>query len=322
MAGIQTLIHGQKPEIVKFKETDPIEMLGKLLRGEISEWPSIVELGNLFQSDVFKKLEQSGLDLQSLISLGGQNAQQTGLNALALQEGKLPPEVVKELFRTSAMQNLQSGLFGSQAGSANQLRQLGIGTLEGMKQGAELGTVAGNAAQRWAQIALSTTLPASSFLYTPEWFTNYMAEQEAARESAKQLQFNAAAAPDPAAAGIAGTVTGIIGAIYGKGGGGNYSDYQGQYAKSTQGLVPTASGGYAPSSQYPGVVGSVSNFLGGNLHTGGTPYLQGGYSSDVSNPGTPVFPRAEAVPSEWWRNYNQPGSTSASYPTFNPFNLG
>jgi hypothetical protein len=291
-------------------------MLGKLLRGEITQWPSIVELGNLFQTDVFKKLEQGGLDLQSLISLGGQNAQQTGLNALALQKGELPPEDVAQLFRTSAMQNLQSGLFGSSAGTANQLRNYGIGMVQGQQTGASLSEQSGNAAQRWAQIAMGTVLPDSSQLYTPDWFTNYMAEQEAAREAQKQRQFNAAAAPDPAAAGIAGTVTGIIGAIYGHGGGGNYSDYAGQYNKATASNVP-------PTSQFSGVGGTISNALGGNLHWGGdqpyafTPNNESPGRTDTFNPNLINGPAQPApAPNTLPPSYNP--ITSAWYDPFNP----
>lgn len=292
MAGIETLIHGRKPEIAKFKATDPIEMLQKLLSGEITDWPQIQQLSDLFQQQQFQQM--GGVDLwKGILGLGGEDTQKTLEQARSMLGGNIPQDVADKVMRSSAFQSLGAGSLGGPMGSALAARNLGLTSLDMIKQGADLATSGGNAAQRWASLAQSTMLPPSSYLYSPQWFTQYMAQQEQAREAQKQRQFNTDAAPDPAAAGIAGTVTGIIGAIYGHGGGGNnYSDYQGQYNRAVAGNIPT--------SQFSGLGGTVSNFLGGNLHFGGDqPYAFGpnasGMPSDVSTPGYPVYPQAIPV---------------------------
>lgn len=217
------MIHGKKPEVAPFEPTDPLDELMKLLSGEIKDWPQIQKLGDLFQSDVFQKLSQAGLDLKSLISAGGENAAQTMKNALSLQKGILPPEAMKEIFRSSAFQNLGSGLMGSMAGTANSLRNLGVGALGALQTGAGLASEAGNAVQRWMGISQGTMLPAASQLYSPEWFSQFMAQQRAAKQATKQMRYNVAAAPDPVVSGIAGTVMNLVGAYLGagRGGGGN-----------------------------------------------------------------------------------------------------
>jgi hypothetical protein len=318
MAGIETLIHGRKPDIVDFKATDPIEMLKKLLNGEISDWPQIQQLSQLFQQNQF---DQMGFDLKGLLAAGGENAAQTEKNALAWQKGEIPPEAQEALRRFGAQQNMTSGMgfWNPEAGGANQIRNFFAGPgglMDYQKAGIDAAAAGGNATQRWQQIAQGTMLPASSYLYSPQWFTQYMAEQEQAREANKQLKFNTAAAPDPAAAGIAGTVTGIIGAIYGHGGGGNnYSDYQGQYANATKGNIPV--------SQFSGLGGTISDFFGGNLgQTGNTPPymgMGGGPNSDVTNPGYPVTPAApvnNSLPPGYNENsaYNNPFSNSIFSP--------
>lgn len=266
------MIHGKKPEVAPFIPTDPLEELRKLLEGEIKDYPSISKLGELFQEDIFSKLSAAGLDLRSLIGLGGENVEQAQKNALALQKGQLPPEDIAAIQRNSAFQSLGSGLMGSQMAGANSLRNLGIGVLQGQEKGAALASEAGNAAQRWQQIAMGTVLPPSSQLYSPDWFTQFMAQQRAAKQATKQFKYNVAAAPDPVVSGIAGTVMNLVGAYLGagRGGGGNMlqtsdpngiqnaalvnagqpASYTNQYGTSTVGPLEDISYNAAPAQSY------------------------------------------------------------------------
>jgi hypothetical protein len=91
---------------------------------------------------------------------------------------------------------------------------------DAMQKGAGLASEAGNAAQRWMQMAMGTVLPASSQLYSPEWFSQFMAQQRQAKQANQQMRYNVAAAPDPVVSGIAGTVMNLVGAYLGAGRGG------------------------------------------------------------------------------------------------------
>lgn len=219
MATFGELIHGRKPEIAPFIPTDPIQQLQALLKGETGAFPQITQLSNLYQNYMLGALNQAIPGFTDLMKQGGENAAQTEKNALALQQGQLPPEDIAAMFRTSAAQNLGSGLLGSPAGNANALRNLGIGVLQGQQMGAQLAETGTNAAQRWAQIASGTILPPSQQLYSPEWFTNFMAQQHQAEQATRQMRYNVAAAPDPAWADRAKMFASIVGMATGAGGG-------------------------------------------------------------------------------------------------------
>jgi hypothetical protein len=106
-----------------------------------------------------------------------------------------------------------------------------------------------------------------------------MAEQAAAKQATKQLQYNQRAAPH-ALGQTLGSIMNFVGSLYG--GKGGYMTAQNP---------STAPQNYGtPTSQYGGLLGTASNVLGGNLHWGGDqglPYM-GGMPSDVSNPGYPM----------------------------------
>jgi hypothetical protein len=310
------MIHGAKPEVAPFEATNPIEELMKLLTGEIKDWPQIQKLGDMFQSDVFQKMSQAGLDLKSLISAGGENAAQTLKNALSLQKGIMPDLDLKANLRGSAFQNLSSGLLGSMAGTANSLRNVGLGAYEAMKQGVGMASEAGNAVQRWMGISQGTMLPASSQLYSPEWFSQFMAQQRAAKQATKQFQNNVNAAPDPVVSGIAGTVMNLVGAYLGagRGGGGNMlgtTDYtklgaggyagtavnQGSNADVMGGVVGGTDGpggNYGGTSIYNATTGGWNTPWGTNVGGTDIPYIGGNVSTpsgaSYGQGSTPVAP--------------------------------
>ena len=209
MADLSQLIHGTKPKVAPFVETDPNEMLKKLLNGEITDWPEIQQLSKLFQNQQF---EQMGFDLPGLLSLGGADAKTLLEQAGTMEKGQIPPDVAQQVMRSAAFQSLGAGTMGGPMGSALAARNLGLSSLDVMKQGADLATSGGNAAQRWASIAQGTMLPQSAYLYSPQWYTAFMAQQAAAKRDVKQQKFNIAAQPDPAWADRAKLAGSILGA--------------------------------------------------------------------------------------------------------------
>jgi hypothetical protein len=329
MASLSSLIHGEKPKVAPFEETDPIEMLKKLLSGEITDWPQIQQLGELFQNTQFTQLANAIPGIREIFKLGGENVAQAQKNALSLQKGELPPEDIAAIFRTSAAQNLKSGQLFSGMGGANALRNVGLGTLEGQMKGEDLATSAGNAAQRWMQMAQSTMLPSSAYLYSPDWFTDFMAKQAADKRNVKQFKYNVDAAPDPQWADRAKMFASLLGSFAGPGG-----SSMGQYASGSYGQNFGGGGGGGGGSSYGGGYGGggggpsnnpgfFSNLMSGyrgepTQGFGGflgsvwpghqsTPYLSGGMPSDVNPAAT-----GHAVPYD--PNY---GPNSASYSPFN-----
>ncbi len=281
MADISTLIHGKKPEVAPFIPTDPIEMLRKLLTGEIQDWPQIAQLSNLYQTYMLQALGSEIPGFSDILAQGGDLTKK--MQGIAAEElaGKIPQDVWDQVGRSSAFQNLQSGLLGGPMGQANQARNLGLTSLDMIKMGMGTQEAAGNAAQRWAEIAKGTIMPPSSQLYSPQWFSQFMAEQNAARQATQQYKFNVEAMPDPAwsdRAKLLATYGGMaIGGGMGGGGGGAGSSmnsfsqsfggqgqnlgFGGNYQAAMAGAQPVGVGGAAGSAFSPWQPGSTDYYF-------------------------------------------------------------
>ena len=261
------LIHGKKPEVAPFLPTDPLEELRKLLSGEIKDWPQITELSNLFQTYMMGALDKAIPGFSDILKTGGEDTQAILDSAQPLIQGEVPEDVAKQVFRTAAFQSLGAGTLGGPMGSALAARNLGLTSLDLMKQGTDMATAGTNAAQRWQQIAMGTILDPSKQLYSPEWFSTFMAGQRAAKQATKQFKNNVDAAPDPVVSGISGTIMNLLGAYLGAGrggGGGNTlattgaSSWGGNVAQGTGAvnvnIDPQYGGFNAPASDYKNVV--------------------------------------------------------------------
>lgn len=239
MASLSALIHGTKPQVAPFEPTDPIAELQKLLSGEVSSWDDITKIGNLYQDYMQSAYEKEIPGFADILRQGGADTASLLSEAAPLIKGELPPDVLNQVFRQSAFENLGSGLLGSPAGGANQARQLGLTSLEAMNQGANLLTAGGNAAQRWQGIASGMILPPTANMYSPQWFSQFMAEQNAARQATQQYKYNVAAAPDPAWADRAKLLATYGGMALGGGiGGGRGSNASSAIGQSAQWPAP------------------------------------------------------------------------------------
>lgn len=258
MATFGELIHGRKPDVAAFRPTDPIEELKKLLSGEIGAFPQITQLSDLYQKYMMGALDQAVPGFTDLLKTGGKDTQSVLDRAGQFLTGELPPDVMSKVFRQSAFQNLGSGLLGSAAGSANQARNLGLTSLDLMKQGAGMLETGTNAAQRWAQIASGTILPPSQQLYSPDWFSNFMATQNQLKQATQQMRYNVAAAPDPAWADRAKLFASIVGMAAGGGMGGGGMNPTGAYAQNFGGMNVGQGynfGGQGGTGDFKGIIG-------------------------------------------------------------------
>lgn len=278
MATFGELIHGRKPDVAPFISTDPLEMLKKLLSGEIQDWPQITELSNLYQTYMMDAIGQAVPGFSDILKQGGADTQSLLGEAAPLIKGQIPEDVKNQVLRSSAYQNLQSG-GGGQFLNSLQARDLGTTSLGLMQQGASMLGEGTNAAQRWQQMALGTILPPSSQMYSPEWFSTFMAQQNAAKQATKQLRYNTAAAPDPAWADRANLFASIIG-MYAGGGMGGGLKATGSY-DSTFGH--SLGGGYAS----PGATGGYGQSMSGLQTPLNNPGFFSNFSQTYNNPGAP-----------------------------------
>jgi len=284
MATFGELIHGRKPDVAPFIPTDPLEELKKLLSGELGAFPDITRLGDAYQSTMMGYLQNAlGPDFLSSLKTGASGAQDELTRARQFLTGDLPPDVMANVFRHSAFQNLGSGLGGSPAGAANQARQLGLSQIDLIKTGAGLLDEGTNAAQRWAQIASGTILDPKSQLYSPDWFSNFMAQQNAMKQATKQLRYNVAAAPDPAWADRAKLFANLTGSLLGAGGAGNSMNAYG-----------TNFGGMSGAGGVAGAMGGPSGMMAGMYGSGAL----GGSTANFGQAGNPGFL------SNFWNSYN------------------
>lgn len=279
-------VFGAKPNVPNLQPTDPLAELGTLLGGEIKDWPQIEQLSSLYQNYMLGALDEAVPGFSDILKTGGQDAESLLQQAAPLIQGQLPPDVQAQVERSAAFQSLGSGTAGSPMGSALTARDLGLTSLDLMNQGANLATAGGNAAQRWAGIAQGTILSPSQSLYSPEWFSTFMAQQRASQQAIAQQKANVAAAPSPALQALNQWVEQVGGSIvssYAGGGmgGGKGSNYQTSYnpAQYLGGNVSTPGGSAygsqfanpAQASYYTGDPNMAANPF--NLNAGGDSYI-------------------------------------------------
>jgi hypothetical protein len=109
---------------------------------------------------------------------------------------------------------------GGAMGAANWARNLGLTSLDMISKGAGLMGQAGNAAQQWAGIAQGTTLPATSFLVTPQEQFAATTQNRLQSQRVEQQKLNIQAARDPIAGGLSDLVAYLTGQYLGSLGGG------------------------------------------------------------------------------------------------------
>ncbi len=171
--GDPSQIFGSKPEVAPYTPIDLNAETAKAVSSNLSNLPSITDLLN--------KTIPGFSDLLSTNSA----------TALSLSRGELPQADVDALQRSSAFKALQGGYGGTPMGKALTLRDLGIGTLQGQVQGANL-------AQQMTQLAEGAYSP---FITTPGQQAGTTAANNAGLQAQKQFQFNVNAAPNPSALG-------------------------------------------------------------------------------------------------------------------------
>jgi hypothetical protein len=293
-------VFGSTPDIIPYTPTNLGDEQIKALKEDLAAMPWIKSLGGEYYDYMLGMMNRSIPGFSDILARGGDLTKT--LQSLSAEElaGQIPQDVVDQVTRSTAFQNLGSGLWGGAMGTANQARNLGLTSLDMINKGIATGQAGQNAAQTWASMASQLNMNPASFFISPQEQAAMTMQNNLYRQQTEQRAENQRAAPNPVAKGISDTIINLIGAYLGagKGGGGggvapNYfaSSAQGGPSGSDMGALsanyaaagasrpvygesgyPAAipAGGYGPavnpSSQYPGLIGSFSNLLGGNLH--------------------------------------------------------
>jgi len=229
MATFGELIHGRKPEVAPFIPTDPLKEMFKLLTGEIKNWDQITALSDLYQTYMMGAYNQAIPGFSDIMAQGGEDTAAMLKEAEPLIKGQLPEDVRNQVLRSAAFKSLGAGTLFGPMGGALAARDLGLTSLDLMGRGSQMAEMGGNAAQRWASIAGSMMLDPAKQLMSPQWFAEFIRDQNAARQATKQRRFNIEAAPDPAWADRANLLMGIIGMATGAGGMGGGLKATGSY---------------------------------------------------------------------------------------------
>jgi hypothetical protein len=210
-------IFGSKPQVPNFIPTDPLAELTTLLGGEIKDWGQIENLSNLYETYMTGAMTKLIPNFTDILKQGGIDTGALETQALPEIEGQIPSDVAGQVFRDAAFSSLGAGTLGSPMGTALTPRDLGITSLDLQTQGANLLGQAGNAAQRWNQIAQGLILPPSASMYSPQWFSEFEAQQRAQKWQVQMQKNIVSASPNPIAKGISDLVAYLTASYIGHG---------------------------------------------------------------------------------------------------------
>ena len=320
MASILDSIFGGKPDIADYTDLNFGTEQNLALEDDLAAWGHISQLGSDFQKSYLSELNTAIPGFTDILAEGGTLTKQMESIAGTELSGQLPKDVMEQVQRSSAFQNLLAGGGGSMA-NANTARNLGLTSLDLISQGAAM---SGNAAQRWGQLASASGAGAASnvmsgMLQTPQQRAAFDKDQAMIQLALQQARNNRAAAPNPALQALNQWVEQVggtaIGALVGAKPGTNY--------KTT--YDPTSAG--APSSDW---MNNVTQGGGGGGGGGGIVADPGaGVASSSLNMGgmmSPADPSSysaasalnSSVPIDLFGGYNP--TTPAT--SFNPFGFG
>lgn len=219
--------YGSKPGTAGFNPLDYQKIQKKSILGNIGSFEDIAKLGDMYTEYVLKQRNEMLPGYSDTLAQG----QKSSLDLLKLGEsflgGELPQDVKDQVLRSGAYKSLMGGFSGSGMSKALTARDLGLTSLDLMRQGADFIGQGGNSAQRWAQMAMGGTLDPASMFTTPGEQANFDLQNKVLQQQARQYKFNVDAAPDPMLAGASnsimsnmGMITGMVGGASGAAGGG------------------------------------------------------------------------------------------------------
>lgn len=255
-------IFGGKPRIAKYKPVDLQLQQKKAVEGNITNFPGIESLGNLYSDAELKQLEKILPGYGASLSAGKAATDTLFGNVQSYLHGEIPQDVQDQVQRSAAYQALQGGYAGSGMASALTARDLGLTSLGLQQTGANMLGQGANTMSTWDTLARRNTLDPGSMLINPQLQTQVATSNAIASQQQRQNQFNVDAAPDPVAKGIFDSTMSVIGMVlsaYG-GGGGYKAPAAPSYSTSTNFNQGAMYGQPNPNTYNPG---AADTFLSG-----------------------------------------------------------
>lgn len=220
MSEILQPVFGSKPKVATWKPQSPQTAQSQSLTGNIVNFGDIAKLGQQYTNYLAQQQESLLPGFGANLAKGESDTGTLLNQAGSLLSGDLPPDVLSQIQRSDAYGALSGGYAGSQMSHNLTARDLGLTSLDLMKQGASMLGQGGNSAQQWASLAGKDILDPSSQFITPQQQLQSNFQNAQLTQQSQQFQYNVDAAPDPVAAGISNTIMSLIGAYLGGMGGG------------------------------------------------------------------------------------------------------
>lgn len=233
--GFLNKIFGDKVKVPKFKEIDPDAEIQKAFDSIKEQLPEAQQLTrNISEADADTQMAV----LEKIAPGTAENIRLQTKNIQAGLRGELPEDVRNLIIDRSAIQSQFGGYSGSQAAGYNQLRNLGLTSLQRMD------TAMNQGAQALAQYSsMVPRMSVSSMFMMPN---QRIALAQGERNQQFQRDYAAAqvaAQPDPVTSAMAGTVAKAAGVL-----GGGLLGAKTSFGKSFLGLGKDADFGSAAGS--------------------------------------------------------------------------
>ncbi len=233
--GFLNKIFGDKVKVPKFKEIDPDAEIQKAFDSIQEQLPEAQRITrNISEADADTALAV----LEKIAPGTAENIRLQTRNIQAGLRGELPEDVRNLIIDRSAVQSQFGGYSGSQAAGYNELRNLGLTSLQRMD------TAMNQGAQALAQYSsMAPTTSVGSMFMMPN---QRIALAQGERNQQFQRDYAAAqvaAQPDPVMSGMAGTVAKAAGVL-----GGGLLGAKTSFGKSFLGLGKDADFGSAAGS--------------------------------------------------------------------------
>src|SRR5215471_17347906 len=138
---------GSKPQVAPFHRQLLPRAQGQAIGANINAFPQLTQLGNLYTSSLLDSLNRQDPFYSRNLAAGGAATNQLLNVARSELGGDLPPDVINQIQRSDAYQSLRGGYAGSGMSHALTARDLGLTSLDLMRQGASMLGQGGNSAQ-------------------------------------------------------------------------------------------------------------------------------------------------------------------------------
>jgi hypothetical protein len=209
---------GSRPKVAMFHPINLGSEMGKAIGSDIGAFPQLEQLGKLYSSDLLDQLNTMLPGYSGTLAKGEADTSKLLDVSNQLLTGDLPDDVKSQIERSDAFQALSGGYAGSGMSRSLTARDLGLTSLDLMRQGASMLGQGGNSAQQWAQMAKGNMLDPSSFFITPQQQGQFDLTNTILRQQSLQNKYNQQAAPDPTMLGLMQIASQFTGGMGGGGG--------------------------------------------------------------------------------------------------------